>query len=181
MYDLAKILQVENNVSYSLSNVAIGDQVGSLEFYISSSDSSSSLVKGFRPAKSIVKVPVDTVDNIYFQIAKRHEYDDILMIIDVETAEPSVLRGGEKFINAFKPIIVCEVLARRNEDELSGIFSALGYVFYQYNGNSWIRSSKLCGDPAWIHRDWLFVPLCSISRLELILNQMKTFRVDYVF
>ncbi len=80
-------------------------------------------------AKKII-VPCDTLDN--FVQAKNITTLDIIKL-DTEGNEPSVLKGAEKTIQQFKPIIICETLFQVNELELEIIFKSHGYEFYSFH------------------------------------------------
>jgi len=158
LLEIAADLQRDNSATFNLSDVALSDFVGLADFFVSKrSDSSNSLVRGFRESKDIIQVAVSTLDEIYFQKLNSGFYDVFVLVIDVETAEPSVLRGGYDIIKKFRPIIICEVLAGRTEQELQSIINDLGYISYRYNGESWILDRNLVGDPTYKFRDWLFV------------------------
>ncbi|SFR34943.1 methyltransferase, FkbM family [Robiginitalea myxolifaciens] len=55
-----------------------------------------------------------------------------LVKIDVEGAEPMVLRGGMERIRTERPIIICELLFNRNETEIEALIKPLGYQLYAH-------------------------------------------------
>lgn len=168
LQEIAINLQRDNCIAFNLSGIALSDFVGVADFYISKkSDSSSSLVHGFRESKDIIQVAVSTLDEIYFQELNSRCHDVFVLVIDVETAEPSVLRGGYEIIKKFKPIIICEVLAGRTEQELQSIISDLGYISYRYNGESWILDKNLVGDSTYRFRDWLFIHSDFLDKIKM--------------
>ncbi len=135
LVSISYILQKSNNINYELYNSAISDFIGKSNFFISDiSDTSSSLVKGFRKTKDVIQVDVNTLDSAYIKRFIEKAYSQIILMIDVETAEPLVLRGGTHFIEKFRPFIICEVLAKRTEVSLEKIFSKFNYIPYRYNG-----------------------------------------------
>jgi FkbM family methyltransferase len=157
LLDGARRLQAENGLTYALSAVALSDSTGTADFYVSAkSDTSNSLAQGFRPTKEVITVDLGTLDETYLAIAEARSYDEVLVMVDVETAEPSVLRGAFQFLKTVRPLVICEVLAGRTEVELGGILSEIDYVSYRFDGTRWVLETELRGNS--IHRDWLFVP-----------------------
>lgn len=157
LLDGARRLQSENGLTYTLSAVALSDSTGTADFYVSAkSDTSNSLTRGFRPAKEVITVDLGTLDDAYLAIAEARSYDEVLVMVDVETAEPSVLRGALQFLKTVRPTVICEVLAGRTEAELGGILAEIDYVPYRFDGTRWVLEAELRGDS--VHRDWLFIP-----------------------
>ncbi len=157
--DISERLMSENNVSYNLSSTAISNSTGTADFYVSAmSDSSNSLLEGFRPTKETLKVKVNTLDELYFQYLKESAFDRMILKIDVETFEPQVLEGASRILNVHRPIIICEVLANRTEQKLEPLFRHNQYNMYRYNGEHWVLENDLYGDPDYKYRDWLFLP-----------------------
>lgn len=159
LLNLAKALKEKNKIEYDLSSVAVSDFIGSASFYVSSqSDSSNSLAKGFRKAKEVIDVEVSTLDTLYLNAISAAGYDEVIIMMDVETSEPAVIRGGEQLIMRFRPLIICEVLAGRTETVLEGMFRKLEYSSFRFDGSSWILEDRIFGDTAYKYRDWFFVP-----------------------
>jgi FkbM family methyltransferase len=157
LLDGAQRLQADNGLTYALSPVALSDTTGTADFYVSAkSDTSNSLAQGFRPAKEVITVDLGTLDNTYLAIAEAQSYDEVLVMVDVETAEPSVLRGAFQFLKTVRPNVICEVLPGRTEVELGGILDEIDYVPYRFDGTHWVLEGELRGSTS--HRDWLFVP-----------------------
>jgi len=178
--EIARALQADNRVSYVLSPVALSDSTGTADFYISArADTSNSLVRNFRPAKDVIQVQVDTLDNTYLSAALAQRYDEVLVMIDVETAEPAVLRGAECFLEAVRPTIICEVLAGRTEAELSRILADVGYSLYRFDGTHWRLEATLRGDETYQHRYWLFVPSERTRELGDRFQVPKPVRVEF--
>ena len=146
-----------NDAQYELRHEALSDSVGLAEFYISAkSDASNSLVKGFRQAKEVISVKVETLDNLY--LSRLQGLAEVVLMIDVETAEPAVLTGGKEFLQKIRPLIICEVLANRSEKVLDKILSNHRYAAYRFNGDTWNHEEIIQGDKDYLHRDWFFVP-----------------------
>lgn len=156
---IAQRLKDCNEIDYVLSPLAVGDFTGRAKFYVSSqSDSSSSLTEGFRKAKNVIEVEVSTLDELYTNLLSDGHYQEVLIMIDVETAEPAVLRGGAGIIRRFRPLIICEVLAGRTEAALTELFGDAGYSAFRFDGVGWVLESSIFGDTSYTYRDWLFVP-----------------------
>jgi FkbM family methyltransferase len=171
LLDISRKLQSENEIAYNLRSSALSDKIGHSDFYVSAvSDSSNSLVKGFRKTKDVLTVRVNTFDNAYMKLLDTGGFDEKVLMIDVETAEPAVLRGGCKSILKHRPVIICEVLAGRNEAELNEFFSSVDYVGYRFNGQHWVQENKIYGDKVYHYRDWLFLP---IERAKVIGSQFE--------
>ncbi|MFO7908025.1 MAG: FkbM family methyltransferase [Pirellulaceae bacterium] len=156
---IAQHLKRRNGIDYALSPLAVGDFTGRAKFYVSSqSDSSSSLAVGFRKAKDVIEVDVSTLDNLYTDVLSDGDYQEVLIMIDVETGEPAVLRGGEGVIRRFRPLIICEVLAGRTEVALTQLFDAADYSPFRFDGVGWVLDTSIFGDKTYTYRDWFFVP-----------------------
>lgn len=152
-------LQIANNLFYSLDANAISDTSGTADFYVSAvSDSSNSLVSGFREIKEVITVSLGTIDSLYTERVTSNDYKNVILMIDVETAEPAVLRGAIGFLKRVRPVIICEVLANRSESEMQPLLKQLGYAFYRYDGEMWQLTNELKGDRTYKYRDWLFIP-----------------------
>jgi len=82
----------------------------------------------------------------------------LILIVDVETLEPSVLRGASKIISDIRPVIICEVLAGRVEEQLEEVMKDHHYTFYSYNGTTWSQQTGISGDHLGLYRDWVFLP-----------------------
>jgi len=157
-----------NGLVAESSAVALSSFVGTAEFHLSAqTDSSNSLNPTFRETKSVVEVEVSTLDEVFVRGVQSRSLADrlagvgdsaCLMVIDTESTEPDVLRGGSEMINRLRPHIVCEVLAGRTEARLQEIVDSHGYVPYRLTDDELVRQSSIVGDPTYSHRDWLFAP-----------------------
>jgi FkbM family methyltransferase len=159
LHDIAIKLQTCNNLLYHLHPTAISEQKGTANFYVSAiSDSSNSLVRGFRDHKATVTVKVNSLDNAYLALCKATRFKRHIVMIDVETAEHLVLLGAVRLLQQFRPHVICEVLPNRNEQAINSVMSSLGYLYYRFNGRHWSRESFVFGDKNHQYRDWWFVP-----------------------
>ncbi len=154
----ARALMAANSTRYELSAQALSDQAGIADFYVSArSDASNSLKQGFRPAKEVIRVEVETLDRLYLEALR--SYDNVVLMIDVETAEPDVLRGAAGVLEIQRPLVICEVLAGRTEQPLSTLFAKHRYVSYRFDSGQWSRQQTIVGDASHKHRDWFFCPV----------------------
>ncbi|NEQ71639.1 MAG: FkbM family methyltransferase [Okeania sp. SIO2C9] len=138
-----------------LHQVALGDKCGIAQMYISArSDASNSLRKGFRPAKEVVEVELDTLSNI----CQTNSIPSVIKI-DTESTEPDVIAGGINLIKSARPFMICEVLAGRTENALMEVLSPLNYTYYHLDKRE-LGSAKevIKGDRSHECRDWLFCP-----------------------
>lgn len=156
---VSRELQQANGISYNLRASALSDSVGTADFFVSAmSDSSNSLVAGFRKAKDVITVHLNTLDRAYLGLIRTGDFDERVLMIDVETAEPAVLRGARTTIEKHRPTIICEVLAGRTEKDIGDFLAAVGYATYRFDDAQWVQEDKLFGDRTYRHRDWLFLP-----------------------
>ena len=76
--------------------------------------------------------------------------------LDVETHEPSVLRGAQTAL-AQGPAIFCEVLATFVETELSDLLPASQWRYFWIGPDGPTERRRIVGDPAWQHMNYLFL------------------------
>ena len=125
LQEISRKLMHDNKVKYDLQEIAISNTKGEKSLYVSAmSDSSNSLMEGFRPSKDVIQVRVNTLDNLYLDYLSKAQFDQVILKIDVETHEPEVLEGAQSILEKIRPIIICEVLAKRTEDRLESIFKS---------------------------------------------------------
>lgn len=159
--------QRQNGIEFRVSGAALSDFSGTAPFHLSArSDTSNSLNPDFRPAKDVIEVRVTTLDEEFPEsrrwspIRRSDRFDDesTVLLIDTESTEPAVLRGGFTFIDRVRPAIICEVLAGRTEDQLSDIIDQIGYRPYALTDEGPELRSEVVGDRTYQHRDWVFLP-----------------------
>ena len=81
------------------------------------------------------------------------------MKIDTETTEPEVLRGGRRTLEAHRPWLIVEVLAKRSEGELTRVLGELDYHWYRIDEEPpFERRYEIVGDPRHQQLNWLFAP-----------------------
>jgi|TARA_B110000977_G_scaffold52250_1_gene71038 FkbM family methyltransferase len=82
--------------------------------------------------KSITtRVNSNTLDNF---VLKNKTTNIDLIKLDTEGCEDLILREGSLTIDKFKPIIICEILFNRIEDQLEEIMRVHNYEFYNHIG-----------------------------------------------
>lgn len=154
---IAKAIASDNSLSYIIEQLAMGKQQGKTELYLSqATDSSNSLLKGFRPSTESIIVEIETVDNYCQKVGFRPS----VIKMDTEGTEPNVLLGCSETISKNRPWIICEVLADQTEKELMDIMKPYGYYYYHINeASTWFPQSQIQGDKSYQYRDWLFAPV----------------------
>lgn len=109
---IARKIAEDNSLSYQVEELAMGSRCGSAELYLSKkTDSSNSLLKGFRESLQSITVPLETVDNY----SQKNGLMPSVIKVDTEATEPDVLLGCSETIRKNRPWIICEVLAGRTE------------------------------------------------------------------
>lgn len=133
---------------------ALSDTDGTAVFH--EAGGNSSLNAGFRPGA--VERPVDVArgDTVVADLFGTAPIG--LIKIDTESTEPDVLRGLTATIARDRPVIVCEVLAGRTEDQLQGLVDAWGYRSWWLGPDGPVRRSAITGDPGHRHVNWLCLP-----------------------
>lgn len=138
--------------------VAAADTAGFAELYLSPvSDSSNSLVHGFRETDRSMVVETVRLDDVVERTGDRMD----IVKIDVETFERSVLDGARTAIERDRPVVIIEVLRRKGRDhgvEISEFFAGLGYSCFELSGEpDWQPRDRLVGSGT-TDRDWLLLP-----------------------
>lgn len=153
---VARDVAAANDLRFTLEEIALGAESGTATFHLSDiTDSSNSLLDGFRPSATSIEVVVDSLDDY---VARTGTIPRVLKI-DTEATEPDVLRGGLATIQEHRPWIVCEVLARRTETRLEEVLVPLGYTWYQLTSElPLVPRRELFGDRAYRFNNWLFAP-----------------------
>lgn len=81
---------------------------------------------------SINKYSIDCIKIDSFILNEKIDTVD-LMKIDTEGTEDKVLLGAMESIIKFKPIIICEVLPNKIEDNIFKIIKSIDYLIFQHN------------------------------------------------
>lgn len=100
-----------------------------------------------------VSVPMTTLDELVDDVSDPQR---VLLKIDVEGEEGSIIRNGMGFLRKFVPVILCEVLRTKADlESLNTCLQELDYEFYLVTDFGLKRQSTIHGDERF--RDWLFV------------------------
>jgi FkbM family methyltransferase len=153
---VARALAARNGLRFTVEEIALGAESGTATFHLSDvTDSSNSLLDGFRPSATSIEVVVESLDD---HCVRTGTIPRVLKI-DTEATEPDVFRGGLATIREHRPWIVCEVLARRTETQLEEVLGPLGYTWYQITSElPLVARRELFGDRAYRFNNWLFAP-----------------------
>lgn len=140
IYDvLIKNIEINKYEKVVAINEAVSDKKGQFEFFDSEDDNlyEASLEKSHADSlpylkKSIIHytVNVETVENVILDYKLNH-ID--LMKIDVESHEPSVIKGMGTYLQKFRPIIIIEILNEKVAAGLTPFFPIGQYLFYNIN------------------------------------------------
>lgn len=143
-----------NGLRCTVVEIAVGERDETATLFISPTDTSTSLRKGFRSATGAITVPVRTLDTYVDDSGLR----PTLLKIDTETTEPAVLRGASRLL-ASRPWIVCEILPGWTETEIENLLMPLGYTAFQIV-DTWPlpRRERIEGHASFEHANWLFAP-----------------------
>ena len=99
-------------------------------------------------------VSVESLDD---QIWVAEGAASVLIKIDVEGTEDEILENGRKFLQSFRPYILCEVLpSQLRANAISDLLRSLNYRMYLIRDRSPAPSADLRPDIEF--HDWLFVP-----------------------
>lgn len=135
--------------------VGIADKTGLLKlhfFYDDDSDPSASLLDNFRPEQAIDHfqyVPVFDQANLNDFLPQK---PNSIVKIDVEGAELEVLKGMQVWANAFRPIILIEILPAYNaentfrikrQEQLQELLKNWGYQIYRLKKSTAITLEPL--------------------------------------
>lgn len=145
-----------NRLHVEVEELALTDEAGKATLHLSStSDTSNSLVRGFRPTRGTVAVETTTLDRWCWTRA----LEPAVLKIDVEGSEPAVLRGAHRTLASVRPWIFCEVLANRYERRLEELLGELNYTWYQITDERrFVARREIFGDRAYRFTNWLFAP-----------------------
>tara|TARA_R110000850_G_scaffold102932_3_gene212669 strand:- start:3319 stop:5031 length:1713 start_codon:yes stop_codon:yes gene_type:complete len=143
-----------NNLNVDLRALALASEPGTADFYISPTDTSSSLREGFRKATDTIQVEVSTMDTeMLGNIRPR-----VVAKIDTESTEGDVIEGGQEWIKACRPWIICEVLYKLEDQRIPDFFKSIGYKFYHIGEDGLVEAELISGEQNYKFRDWLLAP-----------------------
>jgi len=157
--------RLEANVSLNKKpiytfEVACSDCDGSVPFYsdgCANSTEGSLLSSAGRTSTCVVKTR--TVSSLL----KESGLSSVdLLKIDVEGAEPAVIRGMEDYLASSRPVMLVEVLNDKVAEDLAEIMSRWNYCYWDINDDPRNGALGLRSAP-WIRNgiclNWLFVPV----------------------
>jgi len=128
--DLARVARecaVDNDLAYTVEELALGAEDGTARLYLSdSTDSSNSLNPTFRQNSFVIDVPLETLDSY----VERTGIKPAVLKVDTETTEPAVLAGAARTVQALRSWVLCEVLAGQQPDEIRDVIADWGYTWY---------------------------------------------------
>ena len=155
----ARAVVKANDLNVEVVEAALGDTNGVAELHLSDqSDSSNSLVVGFKKSSDSVTVTVRRIDDYVAET----KVTPTVIKIDVETHEPAVLAGAVDTIAASRPFIVVEVLNRRGHDhgtEITAVMKPFGYSYYRLGSTpDWEAQPVITGALGTTNSDWLLAP-----------------------
>lgn len=121
--------------------IALGHQKGTLDFFAVKSKKYKYIehhlggvgsLEQIKKESDRTKVEVTTLD----EFMKMHTPpgSPVLMKIDTEGTEDLILQGGHKFIQVYKPIIICETLFNKIESRIENEMRKHGYLFFNFMG-----------------------------------------------
>ncbi|MEX1178948.1 MAG: FkbM family methyltransferase [Nitriliruptor sp.] len=153
---LARELAERNGLSFTVEELALGAEDTEATFYLSDvTDSSNSLLEGFRPSTRSLTVPVRRLDGY----CDREGVVPKVIKIDTEATEPDVLLGATGVLGRHRPYLICEALAGRSEAQLEAILEPFGYRWYQITEERpLVPRREIFGDRAYRFNNWLFAP-----------------------
>jgi FkbM family methyltransferase len=152
-------VQLNRLANLTTEQLAVSDADGDIAFYITrtrggvATDSSS--IPGFRANVEKFLLKGVTLDG-YLKTTAPGRVD--LLKIDVESAEPSVLRGARQTIQRDRPIILCEVLDCVDREAIHAVMDPLNYGYFHITGLGLVRHERLQGSPGRGDRNYLFIP-----------------------
>jgi FkbM family methyltransferase len=129
-----------NGFSIVCEDKAVSDHTGSSEFYLAASDMSGSLEHDFREQhQGVQSVTTVTLDDY---LRGSDDSPPMIIKIDVEGHEQSVLRGAGQTLEKYKPDLILEVLAPYSDD-VEQMLVGLGYSFYSISPTGLQPSARL--------------------------------------
>ncbi len=88
----------------------------------------------------VTKVPAQTLDDY----VKSHQVSRIdLMKLDTEGTEHLILQHADYVLSTLKPVVICETLFNRIEEDLESIFHRYGYEFYNETGKGLVKVNSI--------------------------------------
>lgn len=175
-FKFLKLNALTNNaVNVDANNSALSDESGESEFHFSLNPkylfvedqlvSTGSLdeVQGYRTEERIA-IPVTLQPLDHFMDSHEGKGIDLIKI-DTEATEHMVIKGARKSFETHRPIIFCEVLPNRVEEEIQKEIVALDYALFRIDGFTLVEVNDLKHDASSTN-DFIFCPAEKTSVLE---------------
>ncbi len=154
-------LLVNNRKRNGLRNLtaimaAVADFDGGIDLYVPRGEtpSSASTREGFR-RRSVTRVPVPALKIDSYARRKNLERIDLAKI-DTESTEPAALRGMSEILGRDSPIVICEVLNGRTEEDLMKFLPRFGYRYYHITDKGLEPRDEIVGDITYRFSNYLF-------------------------
>jgi FkbM family methyltransferase len=156
---MASRIMRANGLDVRIVQAAVGASPGLARLHLSAiSDSSNSLVKGFKPSLDELAVDVITIDDY----CDTNRIAPTLLKLDVEAFEPEVLSGARRTIERYRPTIVVEVLTSRGPEHGDAINDAMKGLAYEFHpladDPTWEAEPRIAASVSRGARDWLLLP-----------------------
>lgn len=139
-------------------NAALSDTIGTARFFASKNPkwlevphhlTSTGAFDEQQAARSAVvesfDVPTETLD--HYVTSQGVQKVDLLKL-DTEASEHLVLAVAQQVLHEHRPIILCEVLPGKVEQELEAIFRQHGYLMFRAEANRLVLVERLSHSPA---------------------------------
>ena len=151
--------------------MAVADGPGEVEFFVTKNPKALHLEHHLGGSSSTARAKDQYSQTVVVQMGSLDDFVeergikrvDILKL-DTEATEDKVLAGAAKLIRRDRPLILCEVLPGRIENELERIFREHGYVAFLPDENGLERMGSVVGHSD--SKDFLFVHETRLSELE---------------
>ena len=154
-----------------LLRVALGEQVGEqvLHFPLTTHgllETSASLNPHFRTQHSQQRVvPVETLDTVLADQWYLAKYVPLLIKMDVESFELTVLAGGAQVLERWRPAVVAEILPGADVLAWQQFMQRWGYVHCALKPNApYVSDATMVIDLNMLVRDHLFLPQEAVMR-----------------
>lgn len=137
----------------------VSDKIGQVKVYIPFSlmlPSSSSIINKIPVENINEELSIDSVTIDSFIEERNIEKVDLVKI-DVETAEPNVLKGMQEVIRSYHPVFIIEILPhKRVEQYLQDFFLSYNYSWYWLTDKGPRKRKILKGDVTYKFANYLF-------------------------
>lgn len=166
----------ELSARLSLYDCALGKSEGKAMLYLPHAghglvETSASLNPNFRAHHAgQLEVRVARLDSLMHPMLESGR--EVLLKIDVESAEPAVLEGASGLIDSARPAIVCEILPGSDIDWFERFCIRHGYRHFALQEHGLVEGS--CWPQSLAQRDHLFLPEEKAARwLDALTGQKK--------